>query len=106
MFDNDGHEKKEGPANHINTHCWFKVLGTPDENVARELERRLIPSLVPYSGQFISPNWLGRHANNEDVRRCGLWNSEYTKRFDLEVDDEYYDFFVHLVNAEEKRISS
>ena len=98
-------DKKEAPAKYLENYCWFKVLGTPSEVEANDLERRLIPSLAAYSGQFISPEWLGNYSDDEKVRRTGMWNSEYTERFDLEFDDKYFEHFVRLVDAEKGRIS-
>ncbi|MEV5574715.1 hypothetical protein AB0L06_32160 [Spirillospora sp. NPDC052269] len=69
-------------------------LDVPDREQRISIRANSISLLSRCNGGIhpISPGWLGLDAENENVRRSGLWNSEH-------VDDVYEPAFLDLIEA-------
>ena len=75
---------------------WLAVDDAPGSDSRRgHVERNSIALLSNCTGEPIdpsSPNWLGRHCNQERVRRSGLWNVRH-------VDEGYNPAFLDTLSA-------
>ncbi len=56
---------------------WFRCVEIRDLPLRNRLEGELIATLSLCRACTPSEQWLGRYAYNENVRRSGLWNSNY-----------------------------
>ena len=72
---------------------WLTVPTRPDGSSDRAvIERNSIALLSCATGSpdTASPGWLGHHATSSNVRRSGLWNSNY-------IDETYQARFLELL---------
>jgi len=66
------------------TFCCFRV----DQRSERlSLERGLIALFAQYPLGQPSPNWLGRFAASEEIRRSGLWNTQHIDAEPLTIEE-------------------
>jgi len=75
---------------------FFKCVRIDDKALRNFLERVTIRDLSACPNCQASNNWLGRLAYNQDVRRSGMWNSEFT--FGPIAGDDYLSRFADLVS--------
>ena len=75
---------------------WLAVEDAPGSDSRRGyVEHNSIALLSNWIGESIDPsssNWLGRHCNQEHVRRSGLWNVRH-------VDEGYNPAFLDTLSA-------
>lgn len=55
----------------------FRCVQIADQQERNEFEKLLIATIAACKVCQPSPQWLGRFAYSEDVRRTGLWNSDH-----------------------------
>jgi len=74
---------------------FFKCVRIDDKTLRNFLERVIIRDLSACPNCQASESWLGRLAYNQNVRRSGMWNSEFT--FGPIAGDDYLNRFAELV---------
>ena len=74
---------------------FFKCVRIDDQALRNFLERVIIRDLSGCPTCVASPDWLGRLAYNSNVRRSGMWNSEFT--FGPIAGEDYLHTFSTLV---------
>jgi hypothetical protein len=77
---------------------FFKCVRIDDKALRNHLERVIIRNLSECPNCRASETWLGRLAYNSDVRKSGMWNSEFTFG-PLAADDHYLVGFASLVSS-------
>lgn len=76
---------------------FFKCVRIDDKALRNYLERVIIRDLSECPKCKASDNWLGRLAYNPDVRKSGMWNSEFTFGT-FPADRDYLHSFASLVS--------
>ena len=76
---------------------FFKCVRVDDKALRNHLERVIIRNLSECPSCGASETWLGRLAYNPNVRKSGMWNSEFTFG-PLASDDDFLVSFASLVN--------
>lgn len=76
---------------------YFKCVRIDDKALRNHLERVIIRDLSECPSCKASEKWLGRWAYNSDVRKAGMWNSEFTFG-PFAADEDYLSGFASLVN--------
>jgi hypothetical protein len=83
----------------LRNNFWFRCIEIEDKDLRNHFEKKLIATLSLCPICKPSANWLGKFAYSENVRKSGLWNSEYVFDESLMMDATDLEILEKLIKS-------